>query len=237
MSTRSRSDSSGPWWRNPVIVMPAIATVAAAIITPVVAGRSDGDTPQTATATVLPTQATSAAVTTTSTAPDSALSASPSEPDASPAAVTTAEPAPAPPAPASDYLFDLEPASNTGFEVGSKTINGADYGRSVFHGLSPCNSGDGVGYSVQYYLGRKYSSFTAVAGLSDLDTPAPIPVQFRIDSDRAHRDFKAPLGTSFKVDFNVKGALYLRLSVYETNSAAPCNINGVAVWGDAQIRR
>ena len=146
----------------------------------------------------------------------------------------TSSPASAAPIPA--YLFDLTPI-NGSYQVGSKTVNGQTYSRSVFHGLSECNAGDGKGFLAEYDLGRKYKTFTATAGLSDLDTRGSRTIEFRIDTDRGHQDFTADRGEPHKVTFNVSGALFLRLTVYEANGSGPCIVDTVAVWGDAQLKQ
>lgn len=121
---------------------------------------------------------------------------------------------------------------------GSKAVNGPTYARSIFHGLSECNPGDGKGYSVEYDLGRKYSSFTAIAGLSDVDTRGPRTVQFRIDTDGGGHDyFTSARGESHQITFDITGTLFLRLTVYEKNGSGPCITDTIAVWGDAQVRR
>jgi hypothetical protein len=153
-------------------------------------------------------------------------------PMSSPATSTSTLTSPAPPAPESDYLFDLTPIDGA-TEVGSKSVNGQTFGRSIFHGLSECNSGEG--YSVEYDIGRQYSIFTATAGLSDLDTRGARTVQFRIDTDRGHDYFTSGRGESHKVSFDIRGSLFLRLTVYEPNGSGPCIVDTVAVWGDAQI--
>jgi hypothetical protein len=118
-----------------------------------------------------------------------------------------------------------------------KAVNGQTYARSIFHGLSECNPGDGKGYSVEYDLGRKYLSFTAIAGLSDVDTHGPRTVQFRIDTDGGHDYSTSARGESHKITFDIAGTLFLRLTVYEKNGSRPCITDTVAVWGDAQVRR
>jgi NPCBM/NEW2 domain len=153
-------------------------------------------------------------------------------PMSSPATSTSTLTSSAPPAPESDYLFDLTPIDGA-YEVGSKSVNGQTFGRSIFHGLSECNSGEG--YSVEYDIGRQYSTFTATAGLSDLDTRGARTVQFRIDTDRGHDYFTSGRGESHKVSFDIRGSLFLRLTVYEPNGSGPCIVDTVAVWGDAQI--
>jgi NPCBM/NEW2 domain len=174
----------------------------------------------------------------------------PSEPTASPstASFTQATVLPAPSSitsttipdqtsapPQSDYLFDLSPIDGS-YQIGSKSVSGTTYQRSIFHGLSECNAGDGKGFRVEYNLGRKYSRFIASAGLSDVDTHGSRTVQFRIDTDRKHDDFVVGRGELHKVDFDLTGALFVRLTVYEQNGSGACIIDAVAVWGDAQIR-
>jgi len=159
---------------------------------------------------------------------------------ATPTPVTSSAPptsssSPEPPVQA-DFLFDLTPI-NGRYDTGSKTVNGQTFPRSIFHGLSICNPGDGKGYSVEYNLGRAYSTFTATAGLSDLDTKGDRTIQFRIDTDKGHDYFTAGRGESHKVAFNIKDALFLRLTVYEPNGSGLCIVDTVAVWGDAQILR
>jgi NPCBM/NEW2 domain len=153
-------------------------------------------------------------------------------PMSSPATSTSTLTSSAPPTPESDYLFNLTPIDGA-YEVGSKSVNGQTFGRSIFHGLSECNSGEG--YSVEYDIGRQYSTFTATAGLSDLDTRGARTVQFRIDTDRGHDYFTSGRGESHKVSFDIRGSLFLRLTVYEPNGSGPCIVDTVAVWGDAQI--
>lgn len=138
--------------------------------------------------------------------------------------------------PAADFLFDLKPIDGT-YQTGSKTVNGQTYARSVFHGLSECNPGDGKGYSVEYNVGRQYATFAATAGLSDLDTRGSRTVQFRIDTDLRHDYFELGRGQSRAVSFDIKNALYLRLAVYEPNGSGLCVVDTVAVWGDARIVR
>jgi len=114
-------------------------------------------------------------------------------------------------------------------------VNGETYSQSIFHGLSECNGGGGVGYVVEYYLGRKYSRLEATAGLSDLDTKGARTVEFRLTTDHAHDYFALGRGASRKVSFNVKGELYLRLSVYEKNGSGPCIVDTMGVWSDAEL--
>jgi hypothetical protein len=151
------------------------------------------------------------------------------EPNGTIASITTGS---RPIASVGDYLFDLTPIEGD-YQAGSKSVNGQPYARSVFRGLSVCNSGEGK--SVQYNLGRKYSIFTATAGLSDEDTRGQPTVQFRIDTDRGNDFFTSKLGESRRIKFDVRGAIYLRLTVYEPNGSGPCVTNTVAVWGDAKV--
>lgn len=135
-----------------------------------------------------------------------------------------------------DFLMDLEQTSGS-FRSGSKDVNGKTYADSIFHGLSPCNSGKGTGFTVEYNLSRHYSKFIATAGLSDVDTYGDPAIQFRVTTDQTRSSFELHRGEQHPVNIDLRGALYLRLWVYEPNSSDPCTINTVAVWGDARIVR
>ena len=207
----------------------ALAFVLAAVVTWKAPPSGPTSSPPAARSVVPPSDSPTSGVGPAST--DLSPGATPSD---TPIPQATSSPASAAPIPA--YLFDLTPI-NGSYQVGSKTVNGQTYSRSVFHGLSECNAGDGKGFLAEYNLGRKYKTLTATAGLSDLDTRGSRTIEFRIDTDRGHQDFTADRGEPHKVAFNVSGALFLRLTVYEANGSGPCIVDTVAVWGDAQLKQ
>jgi hypothetical protein len=136
--------------------------------------------------------------------------------------------------PPTDYLFDLVPTDGT-FDKGSKEIDGRTYARSIFHGLSVCNIGNP--HTVEYNLGRKYSRFLATAGLSDIDTRGDRSIQFRADTNVKHAYFVVGRGATHRIDFDVRNAIYLRLSLYEPASSGPCVVDTIGVWGNAMLKR
>ena len=56
-------------------------------------------------------------------------------------------------------------------------------------------------------------------------------LHFRIDTDRQHDDFLLGSGVSQKIDFDVGGALFLRLTVYNENRSEPCIVD-TWLYGD-----
>jgi hypothetical protein len=130
----------------------------------------------------------------------------------------------------SHYLSELDPLTATGgIDTSAAEINGTGFARSV---TLNCNAAGPVN-SVEYNLGRHWTTFTATAGLRD-DSPTGGSLTFEaaVDGTRRYRE-TIRLGASREVRLDIRNALRLKLTVSYTGQDATNVYYGS--WGDAQI--
>ncbi|MFJ3658258.1 NPCBM/NEW2 domain-containing protein [Streptomyces nigra] len=130
----------------------------------------------------------------------------------------------------SAYLSELDPlASTQGVDTSAVEVNGKGFARSV---TLSANAADPVN-SVEYNLSRRWTTFTATAGLRD-DSPTGGSLTFEvaIDGKREYRQ-EIPIGESRNVEIAVKRAFRLKLTVLYSGQDAGSTYYGS--WGDARL--
>lgn len=124
------------------------------------------------------------------------------------------------------YLYDLDTVTNDYYKRGSVSINGRYYPKSFYDSVwSDSNT-------AEWNLGRKCTTFSAVAGQDDDSSSTNQRNRFEVYGDSARlwtRDIG--FGAGVPVTANISGALRLKLA------DSPLTTNGYryVAWGDARV--
>ncbi len=127
----------------------------------------------------------------------------------------------------------MQPVTYDFMETGAADVNGATFPQSVImpsHGWLTVNK-------VSYNTERKMKWFRATIGVRD-DSPPKSPIIFEVTADgRKVYSKSLRLGSSRKVDLNVKGVLRLDLVLRFPEAETDFQTSYHGVWGDAQFVR
>lgn len=140
----------------------------------------------------------------------------------------------APPQPRTEYLTQVEAASNsTWIEGRVANIDGNEYQDTLFFpcGYSPAET-DAV-----YSLGGAGIRFTAIVGIepsNSADYRVPITIQ---GDDRILSRFTISVGHARKVNVDLKGVKLLRLACGDATDSRGVTYAVAVAWGDAAVTR
>jgi hypothetical protein len=136
---------------------------------------------------------------------------------------------------AGDSLTDLQPIDG-GFDKGSFAIHAQPFGDSLYRTISNCNRT----LSTTWNLGRKYTRFNAVIGLTDKGADPTLKVKFTAYiTDGTSRTATKPVvlgkyqAHPLQVDLHHADALELEAVLVTSKSG--CSSTGAAAWGDPRL--
>jgi hypothetical protein len=136
---------------------------------------------------------------------------------------------------AGDSLIDLPPIDGN-LSKGSFAIHAQSFGDSLYRTINNCNRT----LSTTWDLGRKYTRFTAVIGLTDKSPDPTLKVKFTAYiTDGTSRTATKPVvlgkyqAHPLQVDLNHADALELEAVL--VNSKGSCSSAGAAAWGDPRL--
>ncbi len=136
---------------------------------------------------------------------------------------------------AGDSLTDLQPIDG-GFTKGSFAIHAQPFGDSLYRTISNCNRT----VATTWNLGRKYTRFNAVIGLTDKGPDPTLKVKFTAYiTDGTSRTATKPVvlgkyqAHPLQVDLNHADALELEAVL--VTSKGSCSTTGAAAWGDPRL--
>ncbi|MFG1817113.1 NPCBM/NEW2 domain-containing protein [Kribbella sp. NPDC049174] len=136
---------------------------------------------------------------------------------------------------AGDSLTDLQPIDG-GFVKGSFAIHAQPFGDSLYRTINNCNRT----LSTTWNLGRKYTRFNAVIGLTDKGPDPTLKVKFTAYiTDGTSRTATKPVvlgkyqAHPLQVDLNHADALELEAVL--VTSKGSCSASGAAAWGDPRL--
>jgi NPCBM/NEW2 domain-containing protein len=209
------------WWKNPLIMVPAVVAILAAIISAALPTllQSGGNS-------AVPSSSAGRGSTPPANGPSYSVSASSST---TPSGRATTEPH-KPGASASKYLADLTPVSTYGggYETGSAELNGANYLNSVTLDM---NFGS---ISVAYNLERQWHLLNATVGLRD-DSTQKDEYEFQVYADgRPIYSHLFTLGQSRHITLNIAGVLRLEL---KSTLVGDYYGDAFGVWGNADLTK
>lgn len=135
------------------------------------------------------------------------------------------------------YLADMrtvggaQPAGTRSLYSGTETVDGTGYTHSLYALTCPSACGSPV---CQYDLGRSWTGFHAVIGVSD-DSDDSVVLQFEVygDGRPITQARQVRLGRHIDLVANVVGVLRLKLVVTRVSGGG----QATAVWGDASVSR
>jgi hypothetical protein len=137
------------------------------------------------------------------------------------------------------YLSSLTPNGNADPMIGSPYIDGTKYPNSIWINLGSCNPGET--HSQSYELEKKYSTFTAVAGLTDdsaQNLPAPVDFSVTLNGGSPVFDQTLKQDQAAPITLNVSGVVTLTLTETTPFPAASNRCAGTDVypgWGSARV--
>jgi len=209
------------WWKNPIIMVPAVVAILAAII-----GATLPTLLQSGGGSAVPSPSAGRRSTPPANGPSYSASASSST---TPRGRATAEPY-KPGASAGEYLADLTPVSTYGggYETGNAELNGANYLNSVTLDM---NFGS---ISVAYNLDRQWHLLKATVGLRD-DSTQKDEYEFQVYADgRPIYSHLFTLGQSQHIRLNIAGVLRLEL---KSTLVGDYYGDAFGVWGNAGLTK